>query len=141
MPQPRSASPTPKRWRPIEAELGEFRRYLYDGFPPLKICEGYDSAWERGPLYKSAVKARRYYRAGVYLFFDVDGKLLYVGKGMWFYGRIFRHAIPGARYVDLIAFDEQHAPFLSALEHFLICRLKPHFNKNGREYEVPCLVR
>ena len=54
--------------------------------------------------------------------------------------RIWMHKIDGARYIDLICFDERHAPFALALEHVLICRLKPTGNTQGIGYEVPRAV-
>ncbi|MDB5328983.1 MAG: hypothetical protein JWP03_134 [Phycisphaerales bacterium] len=128
------------RWQSVKAQVEDFRRYLYADFPPLEIREGYDFAWHWGDDYKTSRKDKRYGQPGVYLFFDEAGELLYVGKGIYtFDKRIWTHQIQGARYIDLIPFDQKHAPFLLALEHFLICRLKPKANKQGIDYDVPPL--
>jgi hypothetical protein len=125
------------RWKAVEVEIEDFRRYLAPNFPPIKITEGYDFRWSQDE-YKRSRKERPYQCCGVYLFYDDAGTLLYVGKAIYtFDKRIWTHQIDGPRYIDLICFDERHAPFALALEHFLICRLKPKGNTQGIGYEVP----
>ena len=126
-----------ERWRQVQAEIEEFRRFLYADFPPLEITAAYDFAWANGPEYKASRKDGRYGRCGVYLFFEEGGTLLYVGKALWtFDKRIWTHDIRDAKYIDLICFDDRHYPFALALEHFLICRLKPAWNTQGVSYTM-----
>lgn len=125
------------RWKAVEAEIEDFRRYLAPTFPPIRITEGYDFRWSQED-YKRSRKDKSYNCCGVYLFYDETGTLLYVGKAIYtFDKRIWTHQIDGARYIDLICFDERHAPFALALEHFLISRLKPKWNTQAVGYEVP----
>lgn len=111
------------RWQKVKAQLTDFQEYLYAGFPRLEIREGYDFAWGWGDRYKVSRKDQRYNQASVYLFYSEAGELLYVGKATYaFDKRIWTHQIEGTKFIDLIPFEQNHAPFLLALEHFLICR-------------------
>jgi hypothetical protein len=125
------------RWGPIKVQIDHFRRYLATDFPTIDIVAGYDFTWSQDQ-YKESRKHSPYQCCGVYLFFNGTAELLYVGKALWtFDKRIWTHQIENARYIDFICFDDEHAPFALALEHFLICRLKPKFNSHGIGYEVP----
>jgi hypothetical protein len=123
------------------AEIRDFRRYLYPGFPSIDIRIGYDFSWEKA-LYKAARKDRRFHKCGVYLIFDAKETLRYIGKAIYIFDkRIWKHNVPDARYIDLVPFDDRHAHFCLALEHFLICRLKPTYNTQGKGYEIPSMSR
>jgi hypothetical protein len=98
------------RWHSVEAEIADFRRYLYGGFPPLEVHAAYDFAWESGAEYKESRKDGRYGHCGVYLIFDGIGTFLYVGKAIWKFDKcIWLHKFPAAKFIDFIPFDTRHA--------------------------------
>jgi|SRR5665213_1716638 len=70
--------------------------------------------------------------------YNDEGNWLYVGQAKFtFDKRIWTHQSPGTRYIDLIPFDHRFAFLCLALEGFLICRLDPPVNKQGRGYTIP----
>lgn len=81
------------RWKTVETEIEDFRRYLAPSFPPIQITEGYDFRWSQDE-YKRWRKERPYQCCGVYLFYDSAGTLLHVGKALWtFDKRLWTHQI------------------------------------------------
>lgn len=74
---------------------------------------------------------------GVYLIFDRRHRLIYVGSTIHtFDGRIWRYNLPDQARIDLICFDDRHAPFALALELFLIARCKPTYNTVGAKLDL-----
>ncbi len=136
------------RWKEVEREIENFRRFLYADFPALPVTEGYDDSdydYERhcyGPLWESRKGTGLYQQQGVYLYYDGMGNLLYVGKTrVSFAKEMFkaweRSGLKGrARYIDLVPFDK-YAFLCPALEDYLICRLKPIGNNQGCENDAP----
>ena len=80
-------------------------------------------------------------RRGVYLIFDSDGSLQYVGKATaTFEKRILTKffSIAEADTASVVAFPDGCAFMAPALESFLIARLAPPGNKNGARDYVRC---
>ena len=126
-----------ERWRSVQEKIAEFRRYLAPDFPPLEVQEGYDYEWGYGPEWDAARNAKRYDPCGVYLIYNAAGTLLYVGKADWFYKRMLTHDwLANKRFIDLICFPQEHAPFLLALEAFLIRSLNPPGNTRGKSKSI-----
>jgi hypothetical protein len=124
----------------IEAAIDEFRRCLRPDFPPLKIEHAFDVVnLEVG--WKFGVKRGAWQDRGVYLVFDDDAKLIYVGKATaTFNKRIKRCAeMENAASVEIIPFPEPYEFLAHALEAFLIVRLRPIANKHGSNDYIPML--
>lgn len=132
-----------RRWALVEKQLRDFRRYLYDGFQPLDIRPLHDLTIHRQrnrAQYLAQRKSGLFSCCGVYLFFDATGspRPLYIGSEVWaFDKRFLQHPdVLGARFIDVVCFDDCHWPFMLALEAFLIARLKPKHNKTFNGYNV-----
>ncbi len=123
------------RWADVNAVVTEFRRYLSTDFPSLQVTPLYDFNWSQEE-YKASREVSAYNSPGVYLFYNESGELLYIGKASWtFDKRVWKHPeIVDARHIDVIAFDWPTSHFCLALEYFLIAKLNPRYNKQGREY-------
>src|ERR1700744_5995027 len=74
--------PMQPRWKDVSEAINEFRRHLSADFPSFVVQHLYDFAWTP-EQYKSSRKTSAYNACGVYLVYDADGKLLYVGKASW----------------------------------------------------------
>lgn len=129
-----------ERWTSVQREIADFRKFLSADAPEFKVVAAYDYAWEGGPDYKASRKDKRYQNCGVYLTYSAAGELIYIGVATYaFDKRIWSHAHLeeyGAKYIDLIPFNERWRPIAVALEWFLIARLKPKGNKVAVGYEV-----
>jgi excinuclease UvrABC nuclease subunit len=74
----------------------------------------------------------------VYLIFDRDEHLIYVGVAGWLDKRIWSHdqqpefVSRPRRWTDVILFDQSCAFLAPALEEFLIARLEPAHNLKRR---------
>jgi len=123
----------PKRWGCVHSSVEEFRdTYLHTSFQTLTIVEGWDGARDYDGDYKMLKAVRPFHERGVYLIFDADGLLLYVGSTInRFDSRIWHYAFENQRHIDLICFDPSHVHFAPALELFLIARCKPRYNTVG----------
>lgn len=132
----------PKRWEIVERELEEFQKYLTPKVPQVRIRKGFDR--QENDRHKWASENRDLLnQRGVYLFFDKEEKLIYVGKAStsnWFDKRVWTHEDQAkfqsrpARWIDFIPFEEGLEFLAPALEEFLIGRLNPVpvHNKVGR---------
>lgn len=132
-PAPGPAGTVVERWRAAHSALAEFRSYVTERVPTFEIVNETDRTWS-DEEYRER-RSRRLQEPGVYLMFDDDGVLLYVGVARWtFDKRVWTHdqeprflARP-RRWIDLIPFPRECAFLASALEHFLIERLRPVHN-------------
>jgi len=129
-----------ERWNGVDEALSEFSRFLAHDFPKLELQHLYDFEMtdEEYQLSRKA-KSAIYNLPGVYLFYDKSGSLLYIGKASWtFDKRVWKHPeIVDAKYIDVIPFDWATSSFCMALEYFLISKLRPNYNKHGRDYDYP----
>ncbi|MFO0696954.1 MAG: hypothetical protein U0230_25500 [Polyangiales bacterium] len=122
------------RWQSLRRELDTFQSHLARGVPRLEVRVGYDVEWS-AEEFQEARRDGRYHKPGVYLIYANDGTLLHVGSTTYIFDKqIFRHAIVGARYIDLVPFEERFSYFAAALERFLIGRLRPRANAVGAGY-------
>jgi hypothetical protein len=124
------------RWKRVNDALTEFRRDLAPSFPPLTIESLYDYSWS-DEQYRQSRSDGRYWKWGVYIFFDGPGDVLYVGQATYsFDKRVWTHERREATCIDVISFPETVWHFIPALELFLICKLKPKHNKVAMTYKV-----
>ena len=124
------------RWQRVNALVDEFRRDLSPDFPSLDIASLYDYGWT-AEQYRASRADKRYWKWGVYLFFDAAGSVVYVGQATFsFDKRVWSHDFPEAACIDVIPVPTRVWHFIPALEIFLICKLKPKYNKVAAAYNV-----
>jgi hypothetical protein len=120
----------------VQEELNEFCRYLAPSFPKLQMRHAFDvdnldSDWKDG------LKCRAWQESGVYLAFDIDGKLCYVGKATATFNKRIKRPIVDASTVEVIPFPDEYLFMADALESFLISRLQPPGNGHGKQKCFP----
>lgn len=127
-------------WNPVRRELTEFRRYLAPKLPELAVEHAFDfislaADWEWGRE-RGMWKER-----GVYLIYDDDPKLLYVGKADGTFDRRLKVQAQkhGASEVAIIIVPIRFAFITPALESFLIARMQPPLNTCGKDLWIPDL--
>lgn len=127
-----------RRWESIVPFLKEFQDYLGPRVPELEIQFGNDRRWS-DERYEEQVRTGIFEQYGVYLIFEADEALQYVGLAMnRFQERIWMHdAYVNRQFTDLIPFRYEHYFLAPALEFFLVCRLRPPKNKVYRDYTIP----
>ena len=127
-----------RRWASVIPSLDEFQRHLDPRVTKLPIQFADDSTWSN-EQYELEAKKGTYRKCGVYLIFDANEELQYIGVAMdGFSKRIWMHdAEVDRRFTDLIPFPPEHYFLAPALEFFLLCRLRPSKNKVYREYTIP----
>lgn len=128
----------PARWASVLPLLAEFQSSLSPSVPQLKIIPANDRQWTLD-RYEKENKKGTFKQYGVYLLYDPEGVLRYVGVAMnSFHDRIWSHeADVNRRWTDLIPFPIEYYYLAPALEFFLIARLKPTMNTTYRSYSVP----
>ena len=102
------------RWELLKEAVDKFSEYFASKFPKLKVEESSDVLnWED--------------QIGVYLIFDCNSSLFYVGEATVNFGsRISDHKNTfECSTVDLIVFPTNIRCFIPALERFLIKELQP----------------
>jgi hypothetical protein len=129
---------TETRWAPIIPHLRGFQRHLAPHVPPLAIHHLNDRRWTREQYLKQC-KAGQFNHYGVYLMFDREEKLEYVGVAMnSFHNRIWDHdSFVERMLTDVIPIPHAYYFLGLSLEFFLICRLHPPKNTIYRGYTIP----
>jgi hypothetical protein len=121
-------------WELVNVKIQEFRKCLASNFPPLTIRHAFDlmtcgDEWDEG------LKSGVWRDSGVYLVFDEDRTLIWVGKAeSTFRNRLKSSAKcrEGAYSVAIIPFPDEHDCLIPALEKFLIRHLHPKLNIQAR---------
>jgi hypothetical protein len=122
------------RWHSIIPILREFETYLAADAPKLEVVNANDFEWS----YEEYRRRKRGFRIcsgrGVYLLFNAEAQLRYVGLAMnAFDDRIWGHdEYIQRRWTDVIAFQDDWRFMAPALECFLIARLQPPDNTHLR---------
>ncbi len=126
------------RWTAVNLALAEFQSFLSPGVPKLSIQAATDRDWTQ-EQYRAQCATGIFDQRGVYLLFDRNGALQYVGVAMrCFHDRIWSHDDwIQRRWIDVIAFPDTCYFLGPALEFFLIARLHPPRNTQYRDYEIP----
>ena len=124
---------TVRRWAGLNEALKVFRTFLSASAPsdikPFEAAQWQKNAKPEYPFTQPRWLPSK--NGGVYLLYDNDGQLLYVGVArVNFDKRVWTHSEMAWKYLDVIPFDDQYLFLASALEHFLILRLKPFKNKS-----------
>lgn len=129
-----------RRWRHIQPLLDEFQSSLSSKVSRLELKNATDRTWTDDEYKMRPLQAFPKNR-GVYLLFNSVEELQYIGVAMWqFDTRVWIwDDVPGfdRRYIDVIAFPDSCVHFALPLEYFLICALKPPFNKRWVDYDRP----
>ena len=127
------AKPSETRWQEISQHLGEFQKILSPSLPRLQIVRGNEKSWSDAEYAKQR-STGIFEKCGVYLIFDPERRLQYVGVATnRFEDRIWAHDESIARgFTDLIPFEKDWAFLALALECFLIARLAPPGNTKYR---------
>jgi hypothetical protein len=118
------------RWKPIIPVLNEFKSHLASHVPEFQIEEATDREWSDA-RYQEQRRKGIFRGYGVYLIFDSDELLRYVGVAMdSFNERIWdsRHE-PYRRWTDVISFPHRYYWLAPALEFLLIVLLHPPENR------------
>ncbi len=127
-----------ERWRAVESCLEEFQQHLAPHVPKFELRFADDSTWT-DERYEEEAKTGVFGECGVYLIFNENEALQYIGVAMnGFARRIWMHDEDvDRRYTDLISIPRQFYFLAPALEFFLVCRLRPPKNKVYRNYTIP----
>lgn len=129
----------PESWLPVEREIKAFRQFLRPDFPRLVVEHALEKDMRRD-YWKWGRKSGLWKQSGVYLIYDVEGALLYIGKATAsFEKRVLTSfdAISDADSLAVIRFPDGLVFMAHALEAFLIARL-PTKNKCGANHYVQC---
>ena len=128
---------TERRWEPIVPHLREFQRHLAAHIPELRIVPANDRRWSE-ERYREQCKNDIFEQYGVYLIFDANESLEYVGIAMnRFHDRIWSHDTAVDRTLtDVILISHEYYFLGLALEFFLIARLRPLKNATYRSYSI-----
>ena len=129
-----------ERWRGrVWPVLAEFQTFLSDKVPPLEIVQAVDRTWSDDDYKRLRPDGFPSRLRGVYLIFDPESVLQYVGLAMWsFDNRVWSHdEYVTRRWTDVIPFDDRRIFLAPALEFYMISQLKPPANKQYRDYDLP----
>ena len=125
------------RWARLRECLAEFQSFLSARVPALTVTNACDFHWS-DEVWKAKRDSKLLRQCGVYLMFDKDEYLIYVGVAGWLDKRIWSHDEQAEfrrrhrRWTDVILLAKEHAFFAPALEQFLIARLEPAHNLKRR---------
>ena len=125
----------PLRWRAVRTSLDDFRKYLSPDVPCFPIVAANDFKWSEEEYNRLRPKGFPTKLNGVYLIFDEQEVLLYVGvsvvnfdKRVWSHDSHFKACGAQRRWTDIIVLPRECAFLGLSLEYFLICRLRPRWN-------------
>lgn len=127
-----------RRWEPIIPQLRDFQHHLAPHVPELRIQHANDRRWSQ-QRYREQCRTGIFDQYGVYLMFDNNEVLEYVGVAMnSFHDRLWSHdSFVERMLTDVIAIPHEYYFLGVALEFFLICRLHPPKNTIYRGYTIP----
>jgi hypothetical protein len=132
-----TSSMSEARWGPVLPILDAFQRHLAENIPRLEIIAAADKRWSDEQYMQHRPEGFPSRLRGVYLLFDENKSLLYVGLAMWsFDKRVWTHDewIP-RRWIDIILLNNETVFLAPSLEHWLISRLNPSHNKVYKKYQ------
>ena len=127
----------------VQQELERFQRTLcHPAMPPLVVVHARDRCWTDTEYRSKRPAGFPSKFRGVYLFFDDDERLMYVGVAMGsYYKRVRTHeGRIQQRYIDIVPFDDTWLPLALALEYWLIQAFTPPGNTTYRNYGLACDV-
>lgn len=129
---------TMPRWSTVLPCLREFQGWLTPHVPELTIRNVNVFDCTRAS-YLEKCKNGIFDQKGVYLLFDPEAKLQYVGVAMTsFHDRIWSHDDYVKRWwTDVIVFPDNCCFLAPALELLLISRLNPEGNTQHRKLSIP----
>jgi hypothetical protein len=129
---------TQTRWKQIENSIEEFRKFLSSNIPKLSIVNATDKKWTAKQYKELKPKGFPSKLRGVYLIFDEQETLLYIGLSTTcFNKRIWKHDTRfQRRYIDIIPIGDNCFPLAPALEYFLITRHPTPGNKVYRNHKL-----
>ena len=128
------------RWKPIIERLRRFEQdFCSPTMPPLRIVHASDRTWSDAEYRARKPKGFPSNKRGVYLLFDSDERLLYVGVATGcFDQRVWDHdSWSQRRYIDIIIFDDRWLILAPALEFYLIVALNPPDNTVHGKRRLP----
>ena len=138
------SEPSVERWMGVRSALADFQKYLAPHIAPFPLIAANDFWWSDEEYYLRRPDGFPSRLRGVYLIFDDDARLLYVGsalvnfdKRVWSHDTNFKFRDMQRRWTDIIALPDEYAFLGLSLEYFLICRLQPACNTSFSGYEVP----
>jgi hypothetical protein len=126
------------RWTSVIPVLEEFQACLSPDLPKFGLTAANDRQWSEDQ-YQAQCAGGVFRQRGVYIIFDGDAVLQYIGIAMYrFDDRIWSHDDwIQRRWTDVISLPN-HCYFLApALEFFLIVRLQPPGNTQYKDYRIP----
>jgi hypothetical protein len=125
------------RWDKIQQSINEFQNQLNSSVPNLKIIQATDKKWTKAEYQSNKPVGFPFKMAGVYLLFNTDDELLYIGVStVCFNKRIWHHdnRLKSRRFIDIIPFEDKFIHFAPALEYFLITRHHTPGNKTYKNH-------
>lgn len=120
------------RIQPILDAVREFRKFLAPDVPEFTIEHANDRTWSDEEYQDFRNQSLYRDKRGVYLHFDADEKLLYVGMATTTFDRFWDSRGDDVRYTDIIPLEPPHDVLIPSLELFLIRRLDPPHNTAGK---------
>jgi hypothetical protein len=131
------------RWNAVRSALEEFRTYLAPHVPIFPLIAANDAQWCDEEYRRLRPKGFPSRMRGVYLIYDENEELIYVGvtlvnfdKRVWSHDAGLRILGIRRRWTDIIELPPEYAFLGLSLEHFLICRLSPRCNTSYVGYGI-----
>lgn len=128
-----------RRWESILPQLTRFQQtYCSPAMPSLRLLVGSDRTWPVAEYDTRKPVGFPGKLRGVYLLFDQDERLQYVGAALWtFDKRVWAHdGDVDRRCIDIIPLADPWYVLTLALEFYLIQVLEPPRNIVYRDYGV-----
>lgn len=130
------------RWDSLRPCIADFHKHLSATCPPLVVIQATDKTWTDEEYKMMRPDGFPSQLRGVYLLYDATGTLNYIGSTFVnFDKRVWTHEprVP-RRWIDIIPLSDDIYFLAPALELFLISKLHPPYNTDGRGYVVPTLA-